>query len=183
VSEQAESRPRFYDRPSFTAAESNRNRGISNCNVIRDKSKRGWRGTEREKNEEWVEDREKEEGRERERNCRTRDKECGIQGVTRISFDGITWRLRAGTVIALYISKYQQDWATPHLPRCIIFRGIEGTAVYPPSFIPLRRLFYLLLNNRTRSQPAGNYSTSRRCDATGRTRRIGLLIVRCEWDS
>lgn len=36
----AKSRPRFYDRPSFTAAESNRNGGISNCNVIRGKSER-----------------------------------------------------------------------------------------------------------------------------------------------
>lgn len=39
---------------------------------------------------------------ERERG-RTKDKECGAQGVTRISFDGITWRLRAGTVIALVV--------------------------------------------------------------------------------
>lgn len=36
----AKSRPRFYDRPSFIAAESNRNGGISNCNVIRGKSAR-----------------------------------------------------------------------------------------------------------------------------------------------
>jgi len=40
---------------------------------------------------------------ERERGCRTKDKECGTHGVTRISFDGITWRLRAGTVIALVV--------------------------------------------------------------------------------
>lgn len=42
---------------------------------------------------------------ERERGCRTKDKECGTQGVMRISFDGITWRLRAGTVIALVVYK------------------------------------------------------------------------------
>lgn len=95
--------------PSFTAAESNRNGGISNCNVIRGKSERGWRGGEEdggeEEKEEWLEDRGKEGGRERERGCRTKDKECGTQGVTRISFDGITWRLRAGTVIALVVYK------------------------------------------------------------------------------
>lgn len=31
----------FTTGPSFTAAESNRNRGISNCNVIRGRSERG----------------------------------------------------------------------------------------------------------------------------------------------
>lgn len=41
--------------------------------------------------------------RKRERGCRTKNKECGTQGVTRISFDGITWRLRTGTVIALVV--------------------------------------------------------------------------------
>lgn len=43
-------------------------------------------------------EREEEEG-----SVRTKDKECGSQGVTRISFDGITWRLRVGTVITLVV--------------------------------------------------------------------------------
>lgn len=41
--------------------------------------------------------------REEEGSIRTKDKECGSQGVTRISFDGITWRLRVGTVITLVV--------------------------------------------------------------------------------
>lgn len=72
----AASRPRFYDGPSFTAAASNRNGGISNCNVIRHERAReaGAKQEEKEEEEEvvlagrgrrveWVEDREKEEGR------------------------------------------------------------------------------------------------------------------------
>lgn len=56
----------------------------------------GWRTRLGER---WVENqREEEEGR-----IRTKDKECGSQGVTRISFDGITWRLRVGTVITLVV--------------------------------------------------------------------------------
>lgn len=103
-----ESRPRFYDGPSFIAAESNRNGGISNCNVIRHERKKSWHGRGKlreERTREWVEreNEKKEGGWERTGGCRTKDKECGTQGVTRISFDGITWRLRAGTVIALVV--------------------------------------------------------------------------------
>lgn len=46
---------------------------------------------------------EREREREEEGSIRTKDKECGSQGVTRISFDGITWRLRVGTVITLVV--------------------------------------------------------------------------------
>lgn len=62
-------------------------------------------GGGKKKGMEWVADGEKEGKREKDREggCRTKDKECGTQGVTRISFDGITWRLRTGTVIALVV--------------------------------------------------------------------------------
>lgn len=112
----AASRPRFYDGPNFTAAESNRNGGISNCNVIRHERARE-AGAEQEEEEEEEEvlvgrgrgwsgcrtGRKKKKEQRRKRGCRTKDKECGTQRVTRISFDGITWRLRAGTVIALVV--------------------------------------------------------------------------------
>lgn len=48
----AASRPRFYDGPSFTAAESNRNGGISNCNVIRHERAREAGAEQGEKEEE-----------------------------------------------------------------------------------------------------------------------------------
>lgn len=99
----AKNRPRFYDRSSFTAAESNRNGGISNCNVIRGESERCWRGGDEKRRSGWRAERRKKG--ERERGCRTKDKECETQGVTKISFDGITWRLRVSTVIALVVYK------------------------------------------------------------------------------
>lgn len=37
------------------------------------------------------------------RETRTKYKECRSQRVTRISFDGITWRLRVGTVITFVV--------------------------------------------------------------------------------
>lgn len=59
----------------------------------------GWRTRLGER---WVE-KQREREREEEGSIRTKDKECGSQGVTRISFDGITWRLRVGTVITLVV--------------------------------------------------------------------------------
>lgn len=95
--------PSLLRRPNFTAAKSNRNGGISNCNVIR----QWWRKREKEGEREA-----KQRGggddavggwRTRRRDAWAKDKECGSQGVTRISFDGITWRLRVGTVITLVV--------------------------------------------------------------------------------
>lgn len=53
---------------SFTAVESNRNGGISNCNVIR--HERGEAGVTETGVEEWVEDREKEAAGRRIKNAR-----------------------------------------------------------------------------------------------------------------
>lgn len=61
--------------------------------------------------------------------------------VTRISFDGITWRLRAGTVIALvaYTRLHNQDRSDPRLPARLTFRGITESKCYSSLFFLLSR--------------------------------------------